>query len=28
MPTMIHKPAQLVEKLPEMKPWGPANHDH
>jgi hypothetical protein len=28
MPIMIHKPAQLVEKLPELKPWGPANHDH
>jgi hypothetical protein len=28
MPIMIHKPQQLVEKLPEMKPWGPASHDH
>jgi hypothetical protein len=29
MPTLIHKPQQLVEKLPKMKPWdGPADHDH
>jgi hypothetical protein len=29
MPILIHKPQQLVEKLPGMKPWGgPANHDH
>ena len=28
MPVMIHKPQQLVEKLPEMKPWGQQNHDH
>lgn len=28
MPIMIHKPQQLMEKLPGMKPWGPANHDH
>lgn len=28
MPIMIHKPQQLIEKLPGMKPWGPPNHDH
>jgi hypothetical protein len=29
MPIMIHKPQQLVEKLPGMKPWsGPVDHEH
>lgn len=28
MPTMIHKPQGLVEKLPGLKPCGPGEHDH
>ncbi len=29
MPILIHKPQQLMGKLPGLKPWGaPANHDH
>jgi hypothetical protein len=29
MPILIHKPEELVEKIPGLGSWsGPANHDH
>ncbi len=28
MPILIHQPQELAEKLPGIKPWGPADHDH
>lgn len=29
LPILIHKPQQLLEKLPGIKPWGgPPDHNH